>query len=80
MAKTCVGVPIRTLVWCHDSNKIIIGCLGGYLYSWDGFLQEPEFVFSTNYHTINIVRKFSNFFLLGTSNGYVHILSSSTLK
>lgn len=28
-------MPVRSLVWCHDTDNIIIGCVGGYLYKWD---------------------------------------------
>lgn len=36
ITKICVCMPIRTLVWCHDTDRIIVGCVGGFLYSWDG--------------------------------------------
>lgn len=58
LSKAFVGIPVRTLVWCYDTNRIIIGCVGGYLYCWDGVSEDPELITQTNDHTVNIVRYF----------------------
>lgn len=34
----------------------------------------------TNDHTVNIVRYYSGFVIFGTSDGFVHIMESSTLE
>lgn len=36
ITRALIGIPIRTLVWCHDTGHIIAGCVGGYLFKWDG--------------------------------------------
>lgn len=33
--KVNVGMPIRALVWCHKTNLIVIGCVGGSLFAWN---------------------------------------------
>ena len=39
LRKTNIGIPVRTLTWCRNTNGnnlIVIGCVGGSLFTWDG--------------------------------------------
>ena len=38
LARVTIGIPVRTLTWCRniEDNLIVIGCVGGSLFSWDG--------------------------------------------
>ena len=36
LTRVFIGIPVRSLAWCHDTDNIVVGCVGGYLYSWDG--------------------------------------------
>ena len=77
--RVSTGIPVRTLVWCHETNKIVIGCVGGTLFSWDCISPEANFVTQLD-HTINILRYYERFVLMGTSDGYVHILDEQTME
>ena len=82
LAKVTIGIPVRTLTWCKNSgsNLIVIGCVGGSLFSWDGLSEEANFLMQLD-HTINILRYFEyGFVLMGTSDGFVHILHSETME
>ena len=78
LSQVNMGIPVRTIVWCHDSNKILIGCVGGTLFCWDGFSEECNLVNQLN-HTINILRYFDGYVFMGTSDGFVHVLHSETI-
>lgn len=36
VSQVMLGIPVRSLVWCYDTNNIIAGCVGGFLFKWDG--------------------------------------------
>ena len=73
-----MGIPVRTLVWCHDTNQILIGCVGGSFFSWDGASEECNLLVQLD-HTINILRYFEGYVYMGTSDGFVHVIHSETL-
>lgn len=56
LARILIGIPVRSLTWCHDTDRIVIGCVGGYLWVWDGVAEEATMLCQTNDHTVNIVR------------------------
>ncbi len=80
IAQATIGIPVRTLVWVHQTNHIVVGCVGGYLYHWDGIGEQINLIKQTNDHTINIVRAFKDLIIFGTSDGFVHIMDANELK
>lgn len=82
VTRTELGMPVRSLVWLpHSVERVVIGCVGGSLYLWHPKQSITKLVFQTkNYSTINVVRNFGHMVFVGTSDGFVHILDSETMK
>ena len=49
-------MPIRALVWCHKTNLIVIGCVGGSLLAWNTIDFDPIFIDQLDNTTVNILR------------------------
>jgi hypothetical protein len=73
--KANVGMPIRALVWCHKTNIILIGCIGGSLFAWNTDDIEPTFIDQLGNATVNILRYAHGKVFIGTSNGEIKILN-----
>lgn len=54
--KVNVGMPIRALVWCHKTNLIVIGCVGGSLFAWNTIDFDPIFIDQLDNTTVNVLR------------------------
>lgn len=67
-------MPIRALVWCHKTNLIVIGCVGGSLFVWNTIDYEPIFIDQLNNTTVNILRYAHEKIFIGTSDGDIKIL------
>ena len=66
--KANVGMPIRALVWCHNTDLIVIGCVGGSLFAWNIHDPEPIFLDQAN-ATINTLKYAHGKVFIGNSNG-----------
>lgn len=54
--KVNVGMPIRAIVWCHKTNLIVIGCVGGSLFAWNTIDSDLVFIDQLDNTTVNILR------------------------
>lgn len=66
-------MPIRALVWCHKTNLIVIGCVGGSLFAWNVNDFEPLFIDQT-IATVNTLKYAHGKVFIGTSDGDIKIL------
>jgi hypothetical protein len=66
--KANVGMPIRALVWCHNTDLIVIGCVGGSMFAWNTIDAEPVFVDQSN-STVNTLKYAHGKIFIGTSDG-----------
>jgi WD40 repeat protein len=73
-------MPIRALVWCHKTNLIVIGCVGGSLFAWNINDSDPILIDQLNNHTVNILRYAHEKIFIGTSDGEIKILEESNLS
>ena len=77
--KTNVGMPIRALVWCHKTNLILIGCVGGSLFGWNIKNNQPIFIDQIN-GSVNILRYAHGKIFIGNSDGEIKILEENNLS
>ncbi len=61
-------MPIRALVWCHNTELIVIGCVGGSLFVWNTHDPEPAFLDQLN-TTVNVLKYAHEKIFIGNSNG-----------
>lgn len=73
-------MPIRALTWCHRTNLIVIGCIGGSLFAWNTIDEEPIFLDQLDNTTINILRYSHGKIFIGTSDGDIKILEDENLS
>ncbi len=72
-------MPIRAIVWCHKTNIIMVGCVGGSLFAWNTNDIDATFIDQLDNNTVNILRYAHGKIFIGTSDGEIKIINEDNL-